>query len=352
MASEKLSALVVAATLIWSVCGSAQESRESPAPEQDEKAARVLHESERTSKKAGDKTKTVKRFMEKTVEEYTARAESLKKKAAEYTSALASAKDDAQKREVALDYLESRLDLIESMSQDYKFVASKLNETFDALHSIIGKLGEQSALLKKSAEAASDTRAAKQRIKEIQLQVRNVSSRAPEPGTPEHLAWYKESKKLRLEFRKAVGHLKRSIRSSIVYQHLSDSLKMGKMNTARWQAYAGELSTVFEEQQLDLANEKELTNQYIAAVKIGQNLHATIEAGKFVKKLAVLVEGLTGTRMPPIPGLPPPPGDDDGVAGFKTLEDIMKWDPAEEERKFKENIEKQIPQTTGEKASP
>lgn len=288
------------------------------------------------SEEAGKTTETLQVFLKKSITAYQAEDAKLRRLEEEYKAADASSKDDATKRKVALKYLEARQATIRKMLDDFEFVNGKLQEQVGVINGLVGDMKTQKALAERAAKAAEDTQAIVAEIEKLKLANREIKSQAPEPGTPAYVECYKKNTELRLQFRQAVGNLRRSMQSAFVYKELANGLEMNQTETAQWQGYVAELSLIFTENKADLEAARAMTDQYIQFVKAGDAFGGIADFGEFAKEFGGIVGRVS--EQPPVvvgtikPGAPPPP---------PPLPPLEDFDPVKFQEEYKAKLSSQ-----------
>lgn len=292
--------------------------------------------------KAGTKTEALSIFLEKTLTKCSNNQSTLKAKEEEYNAAVAKATDDAARKQLTLDYLKTREELLGVMIEDFDFVSKTMEEEIGELNSIVGELGKKGALLQQAEKAAADTKESVQSLQKLSLAARRLSSQKPAPGSPDYMTWFRESKALSRDFEKSKAQLKTRIRQAIIYEALSKVAQRAGSETAYWQEYIADQTIRFEAAKEQLAGEQDISKAYIKLAETVDKFDNIKAFADFAGKMKGIVDGVTSSTPPPpvaggirIPDLP----DD---AKTVSLADIESFDAAEYERKLKEDLSKKM----------
>ena len=341
--------LVAVAVVVSTATVHAKEKAGSSVREKIKQIPEIWKDPTDSGERATKETKVLSRFLETSITEYGKKAEELEKAEADYAKETAGA-SKAKKAEQSLKYLEERKRIVTRMLGDLEFVNGKLQEKVSVLNSVIGDMSESESRLSKAEKAAAATDQIVEGIVNIQQQNREFESQTqPDPGTSEYMQWLKDKTKLRVSFKRATGKLERAIKREVMYKQFAKGLNIGKMKTARWQAYTAELSVYLAEMEEDLRFAADMSDEYIAFVKAGRVFDDLTDVGPLTQKLSTAVGKVIDMKMPPVVdveiGDPPP---------LPPIPPIGKFDAdkfREQYRKKVENMFKEEPSGSGKKAA-
>lgn len=212
--------------------------------------------------------------------------------------------NDPKYSEVLEEYLTDRMSKVEDIKGDVEFVANKFTESVVKMNAIVGELGKESELARKAAKAEADTSKKKEEIKSLQREYRGMQTSKPKAGTPEYIPWFRKKRRIQNEFTQAQERFVTSVRLSVYYAYMADTLKMSAENSGNWQDYLMEVTSTLDTQKYKLQSEYNLLKDFKAATEVGKEFRDAVEMGK---RLREAIKELAGVVSGPIPGLPPLP---------------------------------------------
>ena len=304
----------------------------------DEKIAPTIDISEITKplEDTAKETKVLSIFLRDSNTNYNKATRKIEQEETEYKAAVSRAASDKEKRQLTLDYLSRRVTFIDLMMEDLDFVSSKLVERARVVNSLIGEFGRKSALIRKAEQAAEDTTDTVGRIEVLKREARSLRAETPEPGSEEYMTWFNKQLKLRVDFRREVGVLRRSLRKANLYNKLGKCVKLTKADTQQWQAFILTQTIAFSEGQQDLLTEKQMAQDYIEFVKATSAFGDIKLFSEFAKNFSGMVSKLTESELPVpvalggIGDMTPPD------IKLESLNDILDFDPHEYIKKVRQ----------------
>lgn len=281
-------------------------------------------------------TRVLSIFLRDSNANYNKATRKIEQEETEYSAAVSRAASDEEKRQLTLGYLSRRVTFIDSMTEDLDFVNSKLAERARVINSLIGEFSRKSALIRKAEQAAQDTTGTVNRIEALKREARSVKAESPEPGSEEYMTWFSKQLKLRIDFRREVGVLRRSLRKANLYNKLGKCMKLTKADTLQWQAFILTQTVAFSEAEQDLLTEKLMAQDYIEFVKATSAFGDIKLFPDFAKNFSGMVSKLTESELPDpiafggIGDMTPPD------IKLESLDDILDFDPHEYIKKVRQ----------------
>ena len=296
-----------------------------------EKIAQTIQMPEITKplEETAKETKVLSIFLKESNANYDKATRKIEQEEKEYKAAISKASSDEEKRELTLDYLNRRVEFIETITEDLDFVNNKLVDRAKVINSLIGEFGRKSVSIQKAEQAAKDTSDTVNRIEVLKREARSVMADSPEPGSEEYMTWFNKQLKLRVGFRKEVGVLRRSLRKANLYNKLGKCMTLTKADTLKWQTFILSQTVTFSEAKQDLLTETQMAQDYIEFVK-------ATEAFEHIKLFPEFAENFSGMVSKLVESDLPDPVTFGGIGDMtppdiklESLDDILDFDPQE-----------------------